>query len=61
LRTSLRANGLFARQWRIIRSLERRGHDTTRAYQILGTFETTQKILIGDRDRLQRQLDAASY
>lgn len=50
----------IARQKRIIAELERDGHDAARAHQILGTFETLQKMHIEDRDRVQRELAGAA-
>jgi hypothetical protein len=48
----------IARQKEIIDGLERNGHDTTQAYEILETFETTQRMHIEDRNRLESELAA---
>jgi hypothetical protein len=49
----------IARQKAIILELERDGHDTVRAHEILATFEAIQKMHVADRDRLQRELGHA--
>lgn len=49
--------GHVDRQRRIIADIERRGGDTTQAYDVLGTFETSQELFVEDRDRFAKALD----
>jgi hypothetical protein len=49
------------RQRRVLRSLERDGHDTRAAKELLDRFEKLQALHIADRDRLRRELDLACY
>ena len=47
----------LASQRRILADLERDGHKTTKARQLLAMLEETQKMHVEDRDRLTRELD----
>lgn len=44
------------RQRELIAELERDGHDSTRARQLLEQFEKLQEMHITDRDRIEREL-----
>jgi hypothetical protein len=46
------------RQRELIAELERDGHDTASARQLLEQFEKLQEMHIADRDRIQRELAA---
>ncbi len=48
------------RQRELVAELERDGHDTAVAKQLLAEFERLWEMHIADRDRIQRELDAAS-
>jgi hypothetical protein len=50
----------IARQKQIIAELDRDGHDTTRAIELLATFQATQALHIADRDRLRNELATIS-
>ena len=41
----------------MIVGLERNGHDTTKAREILDTLEKTQLLHLSDRDRLLKELE----
>jgi len=48
----------LARQRKLIADLERHGHDTKQAHDLLAQFESMQALHIGDRDRLKKELEA---
>jgi len=48
----------IAHQRHIIAQLERDGHDTPAACDLLAIFETTQALHVADRDRLRKELDS---
>jgi hypothetical protein len=52
------ANGQerIARQHEIIAELEREGHDTVPARELLATFEKTQAMHVANRDRIASKL-----
>ncbi len=45
-----------ARMRKIIAELERGGHDSTHAKELLDTFLATQKAILNDCDRLSKRL-----
>jgi hypothetical protein len=45
-----------ARQRNLVTALERDGHDTSRAVQLLCQFEELQAMHVADRDRLRKEL-----
>ena len=47
-------------QIRLVRELERDGHDTAVARQLLTTLRATQALHIADRDRLVKELAQAT-
>jgi exonuclease VII small subunit len=46
----------IARLREIIARLERGGHDSSAAKELLARFEELQKLAIADRDRLEKEL-----
>jgi len=46
----------LARQRELIAELERDGHDTTTAIELLHTFEQSQAGHVADRDRIRAEL-----
>ncbi len=46
----------IARQLELIAELERDGHDSTKAKELLAVFLETQALHFGDRDRLMERL-----
>jgi hypothetical protein len=48
----------IARQREILAELQRDGHDTAQAEELLATFEETQRMHIADRDRIQDELQS---
>jgi hypothetical protein len=50
---------LIARQRELVAELERDGHDSSTAKQLLRIFEETQKLHVADRDRLEREFPAS--
>jgi hypothetical protein len=46
----------MARQRQLIAELQRDGHDTTEAMELLAMLEETQRIHVETRERLQQQL-----
>ena len=48
----------IVRQRTIVADLERNGHDTTLARELLAQFQSTQALHIADRDQLKKELEA---
>jgi Spy/CpxP family protein refolding chaperone len=46
----------ISRQRELIAELDRDGHDTKEARQLLATFEQLQALHVEDRDRLRRKI-----
>lgn len=49
-----------SRQREIVAELERDGHDSAQARQLLTLFEDLQRLHVADRDRLEKQLAKSS-
>jgi hypothetical protein len=47
---------LIAEQREIIRDLQRDGHDTTKAREVLATLEETQRLNVAAREQIQQEL-----
>ena len=47
---------LIVRQRQLITDLERDGGDTREAWKLLSRFEDIQRMHIGDRDRMEKEL-----
>ena len=50
---------IIARQREIIANLQRDGHDTTKARELLATLEETQRLNVAARERHQQELWSA--
>ena len=50
---------IITRQRAIIANLQRDGHDTTMARELLATLEETQRLYVATRERTQQELWSA--
>ncbi len=54
-----RGQRIIEEQHRLIAWLEQDGHDTSQARALLREFEQMQALHLADRDRLEKELEAA--
>ncbi|WP_236572685.1 hypothetical protein [Burkholderia sp. 8Y] len=52
-----KANAEYRTQEKLIEELERDGHDTSKAHNLLAVIREAQKAMQGHRDRIQEAID----